>query len=332
MGDTDADLRTLLEDALSHEAGARRVIRDMRCSPGCYHSSFEIQDVDLTLDDGTALQVVVKFAGSRGLMRQAASVKPAFLIDPRREALVYKNIPGPLKIDAPRFLGAAGDPATDRYVLVLERIDGTPLWQIGDFDVWKAAARWLAWMHDAARPHAAELSRATPLIHYDAGYYRQWMRRAARFLSAAPPPSQLDRFLRLAERYEPLVQRLVGLPKTFIHGEFQPSNVLVQGESPALRIRPVDWELAAIAPALMDLADLTGGNWSNQQREDLADTYHDASAFPRTIGRVELLEALDLCRLHRAVQWLGWSANWSPPQEHRHDWLGVALELGEQLQ
>jgi hypothetical protein len=29
------------------------------------------------------------------------------------------------------------------------------------------------------------------------------------------------------------------------------------------------------------------------------------------------------------MQWLGWSAEWMPPAEHRHDWLGEALALAE---
>ena len=26
-----------------------------------------------------------------------------------------------------------------------------------------------------------------------------------------------------------------------------------------------------------------------------------------------------------ALQWLGWSDDWTPPPEHRHDWLSEAL-------
>jgi len=31
------------------------------------------------------------------------------------------------------------------------------------------------------------------------------------------------------------------------------------------------------------------------------------------------------------MQWLGWSADWSPPAEHAHDWLGEAIAMAEQL-
>ncbi len=56
---------------------------------------------------------------------------------------------------------------------------------------------------------------------------------------------------------------------------------------------------------------LAGGGWS--------------SAFKT------LLENLDYCHLHLAVLWLGWSAEWSPPQNHAHDWLAEALRLADKL-
>ncbi len=37
-------------------------------------------------------------------------------------------------------------------------------------------------------------------------------------------------------------------------------------------------------------------------------------------------------RLYIAVQWLGWSRDWSPPAEHAHDWLSEALSLAEELE
>jgi hypothetical protein len=31
------------------------------------------------------------------------------------------------------------------------------------------------------------------------------------------------------------------------------------------------------------------------------------------------------------VQWLGWAEGWTPPAEHRHDWLGEGIALAERL-
>jgi hypothetical protein len=40
---------------------------------------------------------------------------------------------------------------------------------------------------------------------------------------------------------------------------------------------------------------------------------------------------LDHCRIHLAVQWLGWSRKWVAPPEHHRDWLVEAIELAERL-
>jgi len=34
---------------------------------------------------------------------------------------------------------------------------------------------------------------------------------------------------------------------------------------------------------------------------------------------------------HLALQWLGWSADWTPPPEHARDWLVEALAAAERL-
>jgi hypothetical protein len=36
---------------------------------------------------------------------------------------------------------------------------------------------------------------------------------------------------------------------------------------------------------------------------------------------------LDAARLLICVQWLGWAPGWTPPAEHRHDWLAEARQL-----
>ncbi|TMQ28706.1 MAG: aminoglycoside phosphotransferase family protein, partial [Planctomycetota bacterium] len=136
----------------------------------------------------------------------------------------------------------------------------------------------------------------------------------------------------LSERYGRVVERLLSLPLTVFHGEFYASNVLVRERHDTVRICPVDWEMAAVGPGLMDVAALTAGAWSDAERTSLAMAYH--AALPPDGSRPSqeaLLTALDWCRLHLAVRWLGWSPGWSPPPEHAQDWLGEALRLAEKL-
>jgi aminoglycoside phosphotransferase (APT) family kinase protein len=133
--------------------------------------------------------------------------------------------------------------------------------------------------------------------------------------------------------YERVVERLLDLPVTIIHGEFYAPNILVHDSATELRVCPVDWEMAALGPGLIDLAALTAGTWSEQERATLALAYcAELAASGGALGPPEaMLAALDYCRLHLAVQWLGWSPSWSPPLKHAQNWLSEAVRLGEKL-
>jgi aminoglycoside phosphotransferase (APT) family kinase protein len=183
-------------------------------------------------------------------------------------------------------------------------VPGFELAQSGDLEDWRRAARWLGCLHAT---FAASPPSPGHLLDHDAAYYRVWPRRAA---ARAPEVA------RIADRYEPVVERLLALPRTLIHGEFYASNVLVAGE----RVAPVDWEMAAVGPGAVDLAALVTG-WTGEERADILAAYHPGVDDG----------ALAACRLHLALQWLGWSSDWTPPQAQAYDWLGEARDAAERL-
>ena len=83
-----------------------------------------------------------------------------------------------------------------------------------------------------------------------------------------------------------------------------------------------------------DLAALAAGGWNSEEKKALAKAYYAALAPGDgwAPSLEELLTVLDYCRLHLAVQWLGWASGWSPPPKHTQDWLGEALALAKKLQ
>jgi thiamine kinase-like enzyme len=95
----------------------------------------------------------------------------------------------------------------------------------------------------------------------------------------------------------------------------------------------VDWETAGIGPGLLDLAALVSG-WAEEFANLLARAYYDVNG-PGSSGCTsfeDFITTLDYCRLHLAVQWLGWCADWSPPPEHKLDWLREARRIAQRLQ
>lgn len=287
------------------QAVLKRPVRELRRRPWPYQSSSPIEELEVVVDGRGRQRMLFKDLTGTGS-------QPGFLRDAGREIDAYLEVLGPQGVDAPTCYGALHDPAW----LFLEVVEGDPLWQVADIHTWEDAARWLAGLH--CRSLACRSSR---LLRYDAAYFRCWLPRALEFA----PSGSLDE---IAAAYDRVVGRLAEWPRSFVHGEFYPSNILVDGS----RIRPVDWEMAGVGPGLLDLAALSSGGWEQRNRERLARAYFDA-CLPamRGSGWEDFLDALEHFRLHLAIQWLGWSRDWSPPAEHAHDWLADALRLAEGL-
>jgi hypothetical protein len=334
--DHEAALWAVVEDAVRQSpSGSRKVSRLMH-RPSAYRTSFAITELDVELDDGTVLRLLLKELGRGSLSGDSRRAKPRFLHNPLREIRTYLQILEPEGLGTAVCFGVVIDPKIDRYWLLLERVDGVGLFQVGDFDEWRQVAAWLARFHARYAGTIKSLTQKAPLLRYDATYYRRWPDRARAILArgpAQPHGDAGDAWERLIDGYETVIARLTALPATLIHGEFYASNVLVQQRVEGLRVCPIDWETAALGSGLVDLAALTAGSWSEGERVELAHAYHGAltAAGGGSAGFDSLLADLDVCHLHLAVQWLGWSPAWSPPAEHAQDWLGEALRLARKL-
>lgn len=322
----DAEHRDALEEALEGAGLAGPTV--VRRRPSEHRTSFPLEVLELTLEDGAPLRLAFKQLGWDALDPEGRLAKPRFLHDPRRERAVYASVlpaapPGP-----PRFYGSMVDPQAGRHWLFVEWVEGRELYQVGDRRLWESAARWLGEAH-LALAEDLELHRERGhLLDYDEAYYRRWLERATEFARSGDEPTRRAKALAwLAGRYGGVVEALLEMPKTVIHGEFYASNVLVAGDAPAPRVSPVDWELAATAPGLVDLAALVSGGWGDGDREAIVSAYRSAVGPAAFSAR-----QLDLARLHLAVQWLGWAPpSWVPPEGQRQDWLGEAVALAEGL-
>jgi Ser/Thr protein kinase RdoA (MazF antagonist) len=306
MAVTDAELA----DALERTLGRRPLGLARR--PHAYRTSYATEELELELGNGEPpLRLLLKDVS------ESPRVKPRFLHDPLREIEVYA---GPLAQEdgPPRSYGSVVDPEHDRYALLLELVDGRELFQVGELELWQDAARWLAGFHGRnIAPVAARL------IRWDEAYLRDWLDRAQRFTGA-------PELAPVAAGHERVLERLRAVPPVLAHGEFYASNVLIRNGSHA--VSPVDWEMASLAPGLVDLAALSTG-WSGDERAAIEEAYRDALA-PSLREPVEAAgfdAAVACCRLQLALQWLGWSEGWQPPADREHDWLAEALEAWERI-
>ncbi|MGH7556634.1 MAG: phosphotransferase [Gemmatimonadota bacterium] len=282
------------------------------------------------MPDGVERWLVFKDLSREGPMDPIWQIKAPFLHDPLREIEVYRDVLGPGGLSAPACVKVVCEADRGRYWLFLEKVEGDLLWQIGDMDVWQCAAEWLADLH----ARFADRTRGLPLrlLVLDRDYHRRWIERAKSFAGRSGTSNGNGRELDwLAERCQQAVDWLMGQPVTFLHGEFYPSNIIVESTVGGVRIRPVDWEMAATGPGIVDLAALASGAWDETKREKIASAYLGALPAEFRPSPEALKEGLDRCRLLLAVQWLGWSNDWTPPAEHTHDWMATAIELAEAL-
>jgi hypothetical protein len=334
-----ANIRELgksLENVLCEHFRRPCRIERLGCRPFICSTSFAILDVDVMLDDGKQLSLLLKNLARQGLMESAREVKPDFIHNPLREIETYRCILSAQNLGTPVCYGAIVDRMADSYWLVLEKVSGRELFQVGEFEIWQRVAAWLACFHARLAREASEKARAAHLLLPDGDYYRLWPQRALAFaregiLGRAPEDRAFLEWL--DDHYDPVIRRLLALPVTVIHGEFYPSNILVETREGSLRVCPVDWEMAAVGPGLLDLAALSAGNWTNEERKALAVAYRDGlTALEGGAPELEeLLVALDYCHLHLNVQWLGWSPSWVPPPEHAQNWLKEAKQLVERI-
>ncbi len=332
-----AEALGLLGTMLSRRSGRPCRIRAVDHRPSAARSSFALEDIEVLLESGDLLRLVLKALGAEGLNASANLRKPLFLHDPLREIEFYQHV-----LSARPDLGTATlhssvmEPGRGRFWLLLERVPGRGLRDITDFDCWRAVARWLVRLHAeltplAADPHAPGIAR---ILRYDANFLRMWLTRAHAFVLQDPVlPLHLRHGMDwLVQRYDRVVDRLTALPQAVIHGEFYASNILVR-ETPGSRVCPVDWEMVALGPALIDLAALVAGQRHEERRRELALTYR--AALPPSDGcgadPQEFLDSLAYCRLHLAVQWLGWSPDPPLAAGQARSWLGEALSLAEAL-
>jgi Ser/Thr protein kinase RdoA (MazF antagonist) len=319
---TDAELLDGLQGSLGDGGAPARLLRRR---PSEYRTSFPLEELDLEFEDGTRSRLAFKRLDWDGLDEGARLAKPRFLHDPRREPAVYASLLEPAALGAPRYRGAIVEPARERHWLFIEWVEGRELYQVGERQLWEAAARWLRRLHAELGTDPARAASRSHLVDHDAAFYRGWMQRARDFARAGASPARVSAVEWLGERHEAVVEAMAALPRTVIHGEFYASNVLVATDTPSVpRVAPVDWELAGFGPGVTDLAALVSGDWSSEDRAAIVSAYG-------TVGDV-VPEDLEFARLQLAIQWLGWApAEWAPPAGQRHDWLGEATELAQGL-
>lgn len=293
-----------------------------------YATTHTLLEAEADLADGSTLPLALKRIDATGSFGGCSEGKPAAVYDGMREALVYRTLLADREPAAPFLYGVVrSSGATGGSWLLLERIRGRELYQFEAIARWEEVAGWLARFHVRGRSTTRfqVACRAARLLNHTRPLLQGWHTRACRFAEARSDDGMRRALRHLAEPFRQAVDVALGLPRTLIHGDFYPSNILLEERRGTFVVRPVDWELAGVGPGLFDLAALTAGDWNEPACDRIVSAYREATLSDGHMDRAAFESSLTACRLIIAVQWLGWDLDWVPPPEHRTDWLTAAL-------
>ena len=223
------------------------------------------------------------------------------------EAGVYCHVLQSSYLSVPPFVGSRSDPATGAVWLILEYLEHavalahTPQPEA----VLCQAARWIADFHTAHESAGAE-QHARQLNVYDEQYYLRWVHRAAEF--TRPLHERYPWMRPLFAGAAPLMRLLTSEPFTVIHGEYEANNLLAKDD----QVYPIDWESAAVAADVIDLANLTWG-WDDEVAGKCVEDYR-RTRWP--LGPpADFEDRLSAARLYLACRWLGDRPEWTTAEE-----------------
>jgi serine/threonine protein kinase len=291
-------LRHCLERILPKVSNRQSAIAAIHRRRSDASTSYETDILTVQLADGRWFKVFLKnygsFERSKDKMRQRRE----------REVRVYQDLLEDANLGTPRYYGTVWDEPQETFWLLLEYVDGTPVRYL-ETNYWIAAAGWLGEMHGYFAKHACYLSRLGFLIRHDARFLSDKAEAALDVVSQVAP-SSVDRFARIVNRYDQVVEAMVAHPPTLIHGAFRPENIMmVNGGSQPMRICVYDWEEAAFGAPLYDLANLSDG-FKPPTLDLMFEMYRrGAMRFGMPVPEQEEMRyVVDCFRLHRIINYL----------------------------
>jgi hypothetical protein len=236
------------------------------------------------------------------------------------EAEVYRRVLAAAALPVPRFHGAAAAGTAGEVWLAIDYLEpARRLNESRDLGAWERAAAWSGRFHAAHEARIRDPALAF-LIDYDAAYYAGWARRTAEY--AAEMRSDLPWLADFCRRWQAALLELLQPPRTAIHGEYYPKNILVKDGT----IYPVDWESAAVGRGEIDLATLT--DHCDHEVVARCEAAYRLARWPDG-APPDFVRALDLARLYVHLRWLG--AAPGPKLRRRFKRYEEARALGERL-
>jgi hypothetical protein len=282
-----------LQEGLSSWLGRAVRICYVSSSPLPMRSTYPIERVQVYLDSGEQMPIIFK-----RLRPEPGRGSP-------REVLIYRGLLAGQRFGAPELYASAHCTEQGRYWLFLEDVGDESLERCAR-PAWIAAVRWLAEMHGTYLGRESELRRLDWLADSGPETYLLCFHAARRNLEQAGAVAALPGFEKLTAIVPAVAEYLARQPRTLVHGDVFPHNIMVQS---GRRIRPIDWESASLGLAALDVARLLDG-WGPAEPA-LLDCYLSECArhARQSLNAKAFRKAFRLCGVLVALLHFAWSVD-----------------------
>jgi hypothetical protein len=317
-----AELGVGLDTAVRHLAGPGAEVLRVQRAPSPYATVFASEVVSVELASGERVSIFVKHLGEEQRGHPDKRVR-------EREVRVYGELLGDPGLPVPRFLGSSRNDATGCQELFLEHVDGWNLKYHG-LRQWHTAARRLAQLHLAFAEGGDRLLERDFLLRLDRDYLLAWAGRAVAAVSSLSA-ELANRLRSTVDDLGTAVDRLAEQPRTLVHNDLAPKNVIADTSVSPDRICIVDWEMAGVGCGLIDLAHLTHG-LPLREAKRMFDLYSEeligTGLMPPDEEGTRLLAS---CQLHGALYRLAHADLWRLPLERVEEWIADSEELNREV-
>jgi len=327
MSQVDSDeyrLACLAAEILTPAPGAPARVRAVTREPSPFATLASVEVLSVSLDAGDEVRLFVKHLG-----KEQADHPDKQRRD--RELRVYDRLlcEAP-DLPVPSYYGSSRNNATGQHELYLEHVPDWTL-QYHNLEHWFTAARRLAHLHHHFASRPRRLQTCDFLLTLDAPYFDAWAKRA----TAAVERQSGELARRLTESladYGTACDLLARQPRTLVHNDLAPKNVVADRRNSPARICLIDWELAGVGCGLLDLVHLKYGLDADADREMVAGyraELRSTNLLPD--DESEFARLLAACELHKTLYRLAHSPNWNLPPAAIEKWVAEARHFMKQV-
>jgi hypothetical protein len=313
-------LRGLVEGFMERDLGRPVTVKGLQRKPSRFATLFPAEVLTVELVGGERASLFLKHLGEEE-QRDHPEKRCR-----EREVRIYEQLLDDPALPVVRCYGSDWNGGTRRYELFLEYVDDLTLNYQG-IEHWYTAARRLADFHAHFAARAKTLSGCDFLLSIDAFHLREWGDRAVAAVASrsADLAAKLER---VVERNDAPAELLAAQPKTLVHNDLSPKNVIAYRSVSPARICFVDWEMAGIGCAVLDIVHLKYGLDPEQDRR-MVDAYCAELAGTDLIpsGRRDRRSVFAACELHRTLHRLAHIDGWGTPLETVERWIADAHRL-----